>query len=64
LVAVGTLGAFTVGAVAYSAYGYVPVSEPVCAGETEDGCILRWTTVPAQEDPSVLIPQCVQYCPQ
>ena len=65
LVGIGTLGAFTVGALAYSPYGYVPVSRQVlCTGTTEDGCILRWTSVPAQEDPSVLIPQCVQYCPQ
>jgi len=64
LVAIGTIGLITVGAVAYSPYGYVPVAEPVCGGTTEDGCILRWTTVRAAEDPSVLIPQCVQYCPQ
>jgi hypothetical protein len=64
LVGIGALGAFTVGALAYSAYAYVPVDQPLCAGETEDGCILRWTSVPAAEDPGVLVPACVQYCPR
>jgi hypothetical protein len=64
LVPIVALGAVTIGAVAYSAYAYVPVGEPVCAGMTEDGCILRWTEVPSSEDPSVLVPQCVQYCPR
>jgi hypothetical protein len=64
LIAIASLSAFTVGAIAYSAYAYVPVAAPVCAGETEDGCILRWTEVPAVDDPGVLIPQCVQYCPR
>ena len=64
LVPIAALGAVTVGALAYSAYGYVPVEQPLCVGETEDGCIMRWAQVPAQEDPSVLVPQCVTYCPQ
>jgi len=64
LAPVVALGALTVGALAYSAYAYVPVEAPVCTGVTEDGCLLRWTNVPAQDDPSVLIPQCVSYCPR
>jgi hypothetical protein len=65
LVAIGTLGVLTVGAVAYSAYGYVPLQEPVCSGEGDTpGCILRWTNVPSAEDPGVLVPACVQYCPR
>lgn len=64
LVPVVALGALTVGALAYSAYAYVPVEAPMCTGTTEDGCILRWTNVPAQDDPSVLVPQCVTFCPQ
>jgi len=64
LVPIVALGAFTVGAIAYSAYAYVPVEQPLCSGTTEDGCILRWTNVPAQDDPTVLVPQCVTYCPQ
>ena len=62
LVPIISLGAFTLGAVAYSAYGYVPVAEPVCTGYTEDGCIFRWTEVPTRE--GVPIPQCVAYCPR
>ncbi len=64
LVPVVALGALTVGAIAYSAYGYVPVEAQLCSGTTEDGCILRWTNVPAAENPSVLVPQCVSYCPR
>jgi hypothetical protein len=64
LVPIVALGALTVGSIAYAAYGYVPVDAPLCEGVTEDGCLLRWTEVPAADDPSILVPQCVQYCPR
>ena len=61
VVPIVALGALTVGAIAYSAYAYVPVEQPVCTGYTEDGCFLRWAEVPTVE--GELIPQCVTYCP-
>jgi len=62
VVPIVALGVFTIGALAYAPYAYLPVSEPVCAGYTEDGCVLRWTEVPTEEGD--LIPQCVTYCPR
>jgi len=61
VVPIVALGAFTVGALAYAPYAYLPVAEPVCTGYTEDGCILRWTEVPTEQGD--LVPQCVTYCP-
>jgi hypothetical protein len=61
VVPIVALGAFTIGAIAYAPYAYLPVAEPVCEGYTEDGCILRWTEVPTEEGD--LVPQCVTYCP-
>ncbi len=61
LVPLAALGVITVGAVSYRAYGYVPVEEPVCTGQTPDGCELRWQEVATPEGD--LIPQCVQFCP-
>jgi hypothetical protein len=61
LVSLGLIAGFSVGAVAYSAYGYLPVDEPYCTGITEDGCELRWQDVPTPEGD--LIPQCVTFCP-
>jgi hypothetical protein len=62
LVPIVALGALTVGAIAYSAYGYVPVEQPLCGGIDEDGCMLRWTDVPTTT--GELVPQCVSYCPR
>jgi hypothetical protein len=56
------LGALTFGAIAYAPYAYVPVSEPLCEGYTEDGCVLQWREVPTEEGD--VVPQCVTYCPQ
>jgi hypothetical protein len=61
VVPIVALGAFTVGAIAYAPYAYLPVAEPVCTGYTEDGCVLRWTEVPTEQGD--LVPQCVTYCP-
>jgi hypothetical protein len=61
VVPIVALGAFTVGAIAYAPYAYLPVAEPVCSGYTEDGCVLRWTEVPTEQGD--LVPQCVTYCP-
>jgi hypothetical protein len=62
LVPIAALSAFVVGADAYYADGYVPVPAPVCTGITEDGCRLRWQSVPTEEGDSDY--QCVQYCAQ
>jgi len=62
VVPIVALGAFTVGALAYAPYAYLPVAEPVCSGYTEDGCVLRWTEVPTEQGD--LVPQCVTYCPR
>ena len=61
-VPLAALGILTVGALAYSAYAYAPVAEPICTGYTDDGCFFRWGEVPTPEGD--LIPACVTYCPQ
>ena len=55
------LAALTIGAIAYSPYGYLPVAQNYCDGFTEDGCQLQWTDVPTEDGD--LVPQCVAYCP-
>jgi hypothetical protein len=61
LVPIAVLTGLTIGAVAYSAYGYLPVEQNYCDGFTEDGCQLQWTDVPTEEGD--VVPQCVTYCP-
>lgn len=61
LVPLAAIAGLTIGAIAYSAYAYVPVEARYCSGFTEDGCELRWTEVPTDEGD--LVPQCVAYCP-
>ena len=53
--------AILVGGIAYSAYAYVPVEQPLCLGYTDDGCELRWQEVMTVEGDA--IPQCVTFCP-
>ena len=60
-IALSAIAALTIGAIAYSAYAYVPVEQPVCAGYTDDGCVLRWQEIMTVE--GELVPQCVTYCP-
>lgn len=55
------LAALTIGAIAYSPYGYLPVAQNYCDGFTEDGCQLQWTDVPTEDGD--VVPQCVTYCP-
>jgi hypothetical protein len=62
LVAVGALGAITVGALSYYPVAYAAVPQPVCGGVTDNGCALQWADVPTEE--GVPEPQCVQYCPR
>jgi hypothetical protein len=59
--ALSTLSALVFGITTYYPYAYISAPEPVCEGETEDGCILEWQEVPTLEGPRVF--QCVAYCP-
>ena len=61
LVPLALIAGFSVGAIGYSAYGYLPVDEPYCTGYTDDGCELRWQDVPTPEGD--VIPACVTFCP-
>ena len=63
-VALGVLGAITIGSRAYMPYAYVDGPDPdACMGPTDDGmCELRMTDVPLEDGSSA--PQCVAYCPQ
>jgi hypothetical protein len=63
-VALGVLGAITIGSRVYAPSAYVDGPGPdACAGPTDDGmCELRWTEVPLQDGSSAM--QCVAYCPQ
>lgn len=60
-VALGTLGALTVGAVSYYPYAYLSAPQPYCEGLTEDGCELSWQNVQTIEGD--VVGQCVSYCP-
>jgi len=61
LLAISTLGVFIFGGADYYPYAYISATGPYCEGVTDDGCVLRWETVPTLEGPSVF--QCVAYCP-
>jgi len=61
LLAISTLGVFISGGADYYPYAYISATGPYCEGVTEEGCVLRWETVPTLEGPSVF--QCVAYCP-
>lgn len=60
-VALSALSVLAVGGAAYYPYAYVSAPAPVCEGETDDGCLLRWEEVPTVEGPREF--QCVAYCP-
>jgi hypothetical protein len=60
-VALSALTAVAVGGATYYPYAYVAAPAPVCEGETDDGCLLRWEEVPTVEGPREF--QCVAYCP-
>jgi hypothetical protein len=60
-VALSALTALAVGGATYYPYAYVSAPAPVCEGETDDGCLLRWEEVPTVEGPREF--QCVAYCP-
>jgi hypothetical protein len=60
-VALSALTAVAVGGATYYPYAYVSAPAPVCEGETDDGCLLRWEEVPTVEGPREF--QCVAYCP-
>ena len=62
LIGIGLLTPWVVGGVDYYPEAYVAYGQPLCTGNTDDGCALRWQDV-ATDDGSI-IPQCVQYCPQ
>ncbi len=59
--ALSALSVLLIGGASYYPYAYLSAPEPVCEGETEDGCILEWQEVPTLEGPRVF--QCVAYCP-
>jgi len=61
-VALGALGALTIGAIEYYPYAYVEAPENYCDGMTEDGCQLFYDVVDTMEGGSA--GQCVAYCPQ
>ncbi len=59
--ALSALSVLFIGGTSYYPYAYLSAPEPVCEGETEDGCILQWQEVETIEGPRVY--QCVAYCP-
>jgi hypothetical protein len=60
-VALGTLGALTIGAAEYYPYAYIEAPQDYCDGLTEDGCQLVYDEVETIEGD--LVGQCVAYCP-
>jgi hypothetical protein len=60
-VALGTLGAITIGAAEYYPYAYIEAPQDYCDGMTEDGCQLVYDEVETMEGDAV--GQCVAYCP-
>ena len=60
-VALGALGAITVGRSQYYPYAYIQAPEPYCDGRTADGCQLVWEDVETVEGDT--LGQCVAYCP-
>ena len=61
-VALGSLGALTIGAIEYYPYAYLEAPENICDGMTEDGCQLVYDEVQTME--GGVVGQCVAYCPQ
>jgi len=59
--ALSALSVLLIGGATYYPYAYLSAPEPVCEGETEDGCILQWQEIETLEGPRVF--QCVAYCP-
>jgi hypothetical protein len=59
--ALSALSVLFIGGATYYPYAYLSAPEPVCEGETEDGCTLQWQEVETLEGPRVF--QCVAYCP-
>jgi hypothetical protein len=59
--ALSALSVLVIGGATYYPYAYLSAPEPVCEGETEDGCTLQWQEVETLEGPRVF--QCVAYCP-
>ncbi|SRR6266545_1305304 len=59
--ALSALSVLIIGGATYYPYAYLSAPEPVCEGETEDGCILQWQEIETLEGPRLF--QCVAYCP-
>jgi hypothetical protein len=59
--ALSALSVLIIGGSTYYPYAYLSAPEPVCEGETEDGCTLQWQEVETLEGPREF--QCVAYCP-
>jgi hypothetical protein len=59
--ALSALSVLFIGGATYYPYAYLSAPEPVCEGETEDGCILQWQEIETLEGPRLF--QCVAYCP-
>jgi hypothetical protein len=59
--ALSALSVLLIGGATYYPYAYLSAPEPVCEGETDDGCILQWQEIETLEGPRVF--QCVAYCP-
>lgn len=60
-VALGALGAITIGAAQYYPYAYIDAPADYCDGLTEDGCQMVYDEVETMEGD--VVPQCVAYCP-
>jgi hypothetical protein len=60
-VALGTLGALTIGAAEYYPYAYIEAPQDYCDGLTEDGCQLVFDDIETMEGD--VVGQCVAYCP-
>lgn len=60
-VALGTLGALTIGAAEFYPYAYIEAPQDYCDGLTEDGCQLVFDEVETMEGD--VVGQCVAYCP-
>jgi hypothetical protein len=59
--ALSALSVLFIGGASYYPYAYLSAPEPICEGETEDGCILQWQEIETLEGPRLF--QCVAYCP-
>ncbi len=59
--ALSALSILFIGGATYYPYAYLSAPQPVCEGETEDGCVLQWQEVETVEGPREF--QCVAYCP-